>query len=163
MPWRRTLAIWALMMLVETAHGIARTLWLAPWVGDFRARQVAVVTGSALVLTIAWIFIGWLRPGSRGACLGIGAVWVALTLAFELGLGRLLGSPWSRLLADYNVARGGLMPLGLVAMAVAPVVAAGLRHHPSGSHDDGKFSTSITYSASGRRIQRAKIQGSTTE
>ena len=43
MRWLRAIAVWVLLMSAEVVHGVARTLFLAPAVGDFRARQLAVV------------------------------------------------------------------------------------------------------------------------
>ena len=63
----RGVAVWLIIMAVEMVHGIARTLWLAPIVGDFRARQVAVFTGSALILAVAVLFIRWMKPVGPGA------------------------------------------------------------------------------------------------
>ena len=47
------LVVWVCIIFVEVLHGIARTLILAPVIGDFRARQVAVFTGSFLVVLVA--------------------------------------------------------------------------------------------------------------
>jgi len=48
-----------------------------------------------------------------------------LTLVLEIGLGRLVfGFPWERILSDYDLPRGGLMPLGLLVMALAPLLVA---------------------------------------
>ena len=57
----------------------------------------------------------------------VGAVWVVLTLGFEYTLGRLLGLPTERMLADYDVARGGFMLFGLAFMLVALALAARVR------------------------------------
>jgi hypothetical protein len=51
-------------MAAEIVHGIARTLWLAPVVGDFRARQIAVFSGSLLILLIVSVTIR-LAPEAR--------------------------------------------------------------------------------------------------
>jgi hypothetical protein len=55
---------------VEVLHGIARTMSLTPVVGDFRARQIAMFTGSFLIVLVATSFIGWLRPANsrEAAC-----------------------------------------------------------------------------------------------
>ena len=45
---------------------------------------------------------------------------MALTLAFEVLIGRALGVAWDRMLEDYDLVHGGLMPLGLLAMALTP-------------------------------------------
>ena len=52
MRWLRAIAVWVLLMSAEIVHGVARTRFLAPAVGDFRARQLAVVSGSLLMLAI---------------------------------------------------------------------------------------------------------------
>ena len=133
MIWLRALAIWLLIIFAESLHGIARQLWLAPRVGDFRARQLAVFTGCLIIFTIAWLTIRWLgarRPGQRlGAkqLLGIGLLWAVLTVGFEIGLGRLLGLSWERIGSDYDLAHGGLMGVGLLFLAAAPWLAARAR------------------------------------
>lgn len=127
MPWLRALAVWLVIIVVESVHGTLRQLLLVPALGDFRARQVSVLTGSLLIFLVAWLFIRWLGATSRRALLGIGLLWVALTVVFEVALGRLLGFEWSRLLEDYDLPHGGLMGLGLVAMFLTPLLAARLR------------------------------------
>lgn len=124
----RAFAAWLLMMCLEAAHGTLRTLLLAPRLGDFRARQVTVFTGALLVLGVAWLLVRWIGARERRTLLLIGAAWVAMTLAFEVALGRLvLGYDWGRIASDYDLQRGGLLPIGLLAMALAPLAAARLR------------------------------------
>jgi hypothetical protein len=121
----RALALWLAIIALETLHGIARVALLEPLVGDFRARQLAVLTGSLLILTVAWFGVRWLRPASTRQALAVGALWVALTVAFELALGRLVMElPWERLAQDYDLSRGGLLGLGLMVMLLAPSFAA---------------------------------------
>ncbi len=114
-------------MLLETAHGIVRNLFIAPVIGDLRARQAGVIVGSALAFVVAWLTSNWLGAGSRRALLLVGALWVALTLAFEIVLGRAMGASWDRISADYDPLRGGFMILGLAFMFVSPLLAAKLR------------------------------------
>lgn len=127
MPWLRALAVWLVIIVVESVHGTLRQLLLVPVMGDFRARQVSVATGSLLIFVVAWLFIRWMGASSRRALLGVGLLWVLLTVAFEITLGRLLGFEWSRLLEDYDLPHGGLMGLGLLAMLLTPLLAARLR------------------------------------
>jgi hypothetical protein len=124
----RGVAVWTVIMAVEVVHGIARTLLLAPLVGDFRARQIAVFTGSALILAVAAVFIRWMKPTGLGSALAIGTVWLALTLVFEVVFGRfVVQATWSRIVSDYDLARGGLLPIGLLIEAFAPAIAARFR------------------------------------
>ena len=124
----RGVVVWCGIIIVEVFHGIARTVFLAPLVGDFRARQIAVFTGSILILIVAAAFVGWIRPARVGEAVAVGIVWLVLTLAFEIAFGRyVVGAPWSRIAADYDLLRGGLLPIGLVVLTLAPLIAARVR------------------------------------
>jgi hypothetical protein len=135
----RAAGIWLLIIAAEMVHGFARTRWLTPALGDFRARQVAVFSGSLIVLMIAIATVRWTRTTRTRALLGIGGLWVTLTTAFEVAVGRFLGFSWERLLSDYNLMQGGLLPIGLAVMCVAPLIAARLRalHSDRAEHADG--------------------------
>jgi len=64
--------------------------------------------------------------------LAVGLVWVVLTVGVELLLGCwVLDHSWERILSDYDLRRGGLLPVGLAALALSPFIAAGLRRVPS--------------------------------
>jgi hypothetical protein len=116
-----------LIILVETLHGMAREIFIAPALGDLRARQVGVLSGCVLIFSIAWLTARWMGARSRRAQLLVGGYWVALTLAFEFALGRALGASWERILEDYNPARGGFMMPGMAFLFLAPMLAARLR------------------------------------
>ncbi len=115
----RAFLIWLLIMASESVHGALRRLLLSPEL-DFALRQISVGLGVIIIFVITWLFMSWLRVGTARAALVIGACWVLLTLALELALGRLTGLSWSRILADYDLMRGGVMPLGLLAMGLTP-------------------------------------------
>jgi hypothetical protein len=59
--------------------------------------------------------------------LAVGAIWVVLTVLFEITLGRLMNLSWQRILSDYDLANGGLMGFGLLFMLFAPLIAAKIR------------------------------------
>jgi hypothetical protein len=138
----RASAVWLVLVIVESVHGVLRTLLLAPIVGDFKARQISVFTGSLLILTVAYLFVRWIRAGTTGRLLAVGLVWLALTVLFEVALGRLvMGYSWDRLTSDYDLARGGLMPFGLVILTLSPLVAVksrGLEKSIRASRVEGK-------------------------
>jgi hypothetical protein len=127
MIFLKGIIVWLVIMLAETLHGTARILWLAPYVGDLQARQISFFTGVILILAIAILFIPWLHA-SNSQLLSVGLLWAILTLAFEIGLGRLiLGYSWERILEDYNLLQGGLMSLGMVFLVFSPLITAKLR------------------------------------
>ncbi len=124
----RGFVVWLIIVFAESLHGAARRLVLEPYVGEFRASQIAVFTGSTMILTIAWATVRWLRAGGMFQLLGVGLLWLALTLGFEFLLGRLvLGYSWERIGAEYDLPNGGLMPIGLLVLTVSPMAAARLR------------------------------------
>lgn len=120
----RALIIWLCIIALETLHGITRTLTLQKWVGDFRARQIAVFTGYALIQILVNATSAFLHATSTRECVLVGAVWVIWTVMFEIGLGRLvIKASWARILSDYDLRNGGLMPIGLVLLACSPYFA----------------------------------------
>jgi hypothetical protein len=124
----RALIVWLFIVIAEFAHGVARGLLLEPQVGDFRARQIAVSTGSAIILAITLLFIRWI--GARGVrqLLWIGLLWLALMAGFEIAVGRFVfGYSWERLGSDYNLLEGGLLPIGMLVLALSPLIAAKIR------------------------------------
>ena len=125
--WARALVVVLIIAGAETLHGIARTIFLTPRLGDLRARQFGVLTGSLLILAIATTAIRWLGPRTARQQLAVGALWVVCMLAFELGLGRALGASWSRLAADYDPAQGGFMLIGMTVVLLAPTIACRIR------------------------------------
>lgn len=115
----RALLVWLLIVAAESLHGALRRMLFDPDV-EFVVRQVSVLTGAVIIFAITWASIRWLRIKSAAGALGVGVLWVALTLAFEILVGRALGLTWARIASDYDLLHGGLMPLGLLAMALTP-------------------------------------------
>ena len=53
----------------------------------------------------------------------VGGIWLALTVLFELGFGRLVAKcSWRQLGAEYDLARGRLWPAVLAWLAVGPAL-----------------------------------------
>ncbi|MBN2223491.1 MAG: hypothetical protein JW765_02320 [Deltaproteobacteria bacterium] len=124
----RAFIVWLVLMWVEVVHGTLRTIILAPRVGDFCARQIAVFTGSLLILVISFFMIGWVAVVRTRSLIMVGLLWLVLTVTFELGLGLLVfGYSWERMASDYNIVRGGLMPIGLAVLFFSPLIASRLR------------------------------------
>jgi hypothetical protein len=125
---KRSITVWLVIIFAETLHGIARGAILVPYVGDFRAWQIGVFTGSAIFFVIAFASVRWIRATHTSQLFGIGVLWLVLTLVFEVSFGRfVLGYSWKRVASDYNLAEGGLLPLGLAALTVSPYVAGKVR------------------------------------
>ena len=124
----RALVVWVLMLVVASVNGAVREAVLIPGMGDGTGRAVSTLSLSGLVLLLTYLTIQWIHPRSSRETWVIGALWVALTLAFEFLAGHFLfGTAWSQLLEDYNVFRGRIWILVLITIALAPFVCARMR------------------------------------
>ena len=109
-------------------HGILRVRLLNRQVGDRRARQIGVFTGSGTIFVIAWFLVPRLGASSIGELLGVGFLWLALMLAFEVAFGRLVfRASWPQLASDFDFRKGGLMSIGMAALLFAPLLVGKLR------------------------------------
>ncbi len=123
----RAVAVWFILIAAESLHGTLRELLLKPYVGDFRARQIALFTGVLIILGVAYAFIRWIRAESTRALLLVGLLWVTLTLAFEFSLGLfVLGYSWVRMMEDYDITRGGFLSFGMIVLWLSPLIATKL-------------------------------------
>lgn len=119
--------VWLIIIGAETLHGVIRNAFLAPLIGDTEARRISVLTGTLMIFAITFIFVRWLKGGRAGHFLAVGVMWIAMTFAFEVLLGRLvLGLSWERILADYDLSQGNFLAVGFVVMLFAPVALAKL-------------------------------------
>jgi len=122
----RAILAWALIIAAESVHGALRRLLLDPDT-TFALRQVSVGVAVLIVFAVTWTSSRWMAVQGTGALLGIGLLWVVLTLAFEFGLGHAIGMSTRQIAEGYDLSRGNIMPLGLLATALAPWIVARLR------------------------------------
>ncbi len=127
MRFGRAVAGWFLLVVMESIHGTIRQLFVAPRIGDLEARQWGVLIGSGIVFAVAYVTVDWIGARTRRQQLGLGALWVAMIVVFEVALGRSLGYSWDRIVEDYDLTRGGFMGFGLLFLLLSPALAAGLR------------------------------------
>jgi hypothetical protein len=112
---------WLLLFVVMFANGAIRVVILQPQLGEDRARQVASLSGVALVLIVSWLFARYAPEARSSHLLWVGVAWLVSTVAFEFGFGHFVsGQSWSALLADYNIMRGRLWSLILVSVCLGP-------------------------------------------
>lgn len=68
-----------------------------------------------------------MRASGARVLLGIGLLWLALTVGFEIAFGRLVMRSSRRTIGrDYDPRRGDPLPIGLAALTVSPLLAAKL-------------------------------------
>jgi hypothetical protein len=119
----KALLVWLVIALAEVLHGMLRVRLLNRRVGDRTARQIAVFTGSGIILFIAWLTVPWMGVKSTADCLGVGLLWLVLMLAFEIAFGRwVFRASWKRLAADFDFRQGGLLAIGMLVLFLAPLL-----------------------------------------
>lgn len=125
--WKYILA-WFPMVILAIGNGIARASVYEKHLGELRAHQLSTVSGVVLLGAFMWFVVRRWPPASGRQALGIGLLWLGMTVGFEFLFGHfVVGHPWERLLADYNLFAGRLWVLVLVWVAVAPCLFHRLR------------------------------------
>jgi hypothetical protein len=127
---RRWLAAWGGGAVIGVANGVLREATFGRVLGP---RAAHAASGATAIAAFAGYFSllqrRWPIPTMRTA-LGIGAAWLAMTVAFEFGFGRAVAKQsWEELLADYNLAEGHTWPLVLAWIALGPAVVKKVQAH----------------------------------
>jgi hypothetical protein len=124
----RSLLIWSAIVPIAILNGAVRDLLIAPTVGAPVAHVISTLLLCLAILVLTWLTIEWIRPPGARAAARIGLGWLLLTLAFEFIAGHFVfGTPWNRLVADYNLTQGRVWILVPVTTAIAPWLAARAR------------------------------------
>jgi hypothetical protein len=123
----RSLAAWLVIVLFESTNGTIREMLLVPRWGETTARQISFGSAMVLIFVISLLMIRWINAHNAGTLMLIGLFWIALTLIFEVIIGRLMGMSWYKILSDYDPLQGGLMAYGLVYLGCMPLITARLR------------------------------------
>jgi hypothetical protein len=128
----RAFDTWLVILLVAFVNGGIREALIIPRIGDATGHVISTIMLCAAILVVCWLLIGWIDPATARDSWRIGAMWLALTLAFEFLAGHyLFGTPWRGLLADYDILRGRVWVLVLVTTALAPWLFAPKRGRQS--------------------------------
>ena len=113
-----------MLLVFAVLNGVLRETVIAPWMDDEAAHAVSTVILCVAVFAVALLTMRWIGPNGRRDAVLVGAVWLVLTIAFEVFAGHFLfGASWETLLGDYNILRGRIWMLVLVTNLLAPVWA----------------------------------------
>lgn len=123
----RALAVWAPMVPLAILNGAVRVYCITPAIGERWGHVVSSITLGVIIFLLAWFCMrNTIASATHG--LLIGGIWVGCTVLFEFGFGHfVMGHPWEKLLADYNVFRGRVWSLVLLSEFVSPLLAFRLR------------------------------------
>ncbi len=122
------MAAWLGLAVLAILNGTVREKGYGRRMPELAAHQLSTAFGIVLFGVYTWVLTGVRPIETPGLALGIGAAWLAMTVAFEVVMGRfVMGHPWRRLLADYHLHRGRVWVLLLVWIAVSPYLFQRLR------------------------------------
>jgi hypothetical protein len=113
---------WLALPLAAVANGAARDATYGRRMGRTASHSLAVAPLAAFIFVWAALLQRRWPLTGRGSALRVGLSWLALTLAFESGMGAARKVPVREVLAEYDVRRGRLWPLVPLTVAFAPLL-----------------------------------------
>ncbi len=124
--------VWLVLTVLAVLNGTLRNYTYARALGEYAGHVLSSLIFVAVVFAVTYAFLRLARVDyGTGDLLAVGGIWLALTVAFEFLFGHyVVGHPWSRLLADYNIVKGRAWTLVLLAVFLAPLVAGNLVRRP---------------------------------
>ena len=119
----RYFVAWFPIIILAFGNAKVREAVYKRYVGELAAHQISTLTLGILVGIYVWVLSRHLKLQSSGQAVGVGLMWLVMTVIFETGLGRyVLGNPWSQVLRDYNISEGRVWPLFILWLTVSPYV-----------------------------------------
>jgi hypothetical protein len=124
----QALAVWASFLGFAVINGLFRQTVLEPHIGTEPAHFLSTTTLAGFVFFVTLLFVG-LRSEvpAQTELLAIGMLWAVLTALLELGMGLARGVAAAELFRDYDISRGRLFGLLILAELLSPPVAGWLR------------------------------------
>jgi len=105
-------------------NGVIRNKFYAPKIGEYPAHVISTIIAICFVVVGTYLLLRFMRIDySNIDLLLIGGFWVILTVLFEFVFGHyVVGNPWEKLLADYNILKGRLWSLFLLTELISPIL-----------------------------------------
>jgi hypothetical protein len=120
MYWKYFVAWFGIVVLGLLNATVHQTVY-AKYVSELAGHQISTLTFAVLVGLYAWTLSGFWKLTSPGEAIGVGLMWMVLTIIFEFGLGHyVVGDSWGKLLGDYNLLAGRVWGLFILWVGLAP-------------------------------------------
>lgn len=113
---------WTGLAVAMIINGISRGIY-QPLVGELTAHQISTLSGITLVYLVTMLMNRKWKIQDAKTAQSIGVMWLIMTILFEFGFGHyIIGHPWDRLFADYNILQGRIWSLFLIGLAAIPSI-----------------------------------------
>ncbi|NTW60621.1 MAG: hypothetical protein HGA43_15820 [Nitrospirae bacterium] len=117
--------LFLLVAASEMLNGIARTVFLNKRVGVQNAKRISLLPALALCLLICYYYVPFLRIRTDGGLLVLGISLSLFMGLFDIVVARfIVKARWDAILDDFDIRKGKLLGLGMVAMAFCPLLAS---------------------------------------
>ena len=116
--------VWVIFGILAIINGNIRKKFYAAKVGEYPGHVISTIIAICFVVVGTYLFLRFMKIDYNSiALLLIGGFWVILTVLFEFVFGHyVLGNPWQKLLADYNILKGRLWSLFLLTELISPLL-----------------------------------------
>jgi len=123
----QAVAFWFILAVIGVLNGIFRGLVIQQYVDEYAAHVLSTLATGLPAFAIAmFLYFRTTRNHTARELAVIGGLWMTMTVAFEFGFGHyIMGHPWSRLLADYNLFNGRLWILVPALLLLGPFIFGG--------------------------------------
>ena len=120
----KAFGIWVALAISAIIVAIFRNGVLLPLLGEQSAHQIGTLIFLIVQFLIIYLFIKRINLKENRSALFIGIFWLILTIIFEFLFGHyVMGHPWERLFADYNILKGRLWSFVLLNDLLAPIIS----------------------------------------
>jgi len=109
-------------------NGLLREKVLVPSIGGELALPASGIILSALVFSIAFVFVPFIGAIEARTYVLVGFWWVVLTLAFEFLFGHfVMGKSWQEIVQVFNIKKGDVFIVVLIVTAISPWLVTKIR------------------------------------
>ena len=124
----KVIGIWFVIVVAAILNGVFREKILVPTIGANMAFPLSGILLAVLVFLITLMFVTFIGSSESKTYIGVGVLWVMLTLSFEFMFGYfVIGKSWQEILNIFNIMNGDLFIVVLFTSAISPWATAKLR------------------------------------
>jgi hypothetical protein len=123
----KAFGIWLVLAMSAIIVAVFRNGVLLTSLGEQTAHQLGTIIFLIVQFLIIYLFIKQNNLKETRTVVSIGIFWLILTVVFEFLFGHyVIGHPWEKLFADYNLVKGRLWLLVLLNDLIAPIISSKL-------------------------------------
>ena len=123
----KSLGIWVVLAISAIIVATFRNEVLLQPLGERTAHQIGTLLFLTVQFLIIYFFIKRVKLTEIRTAVLVGIFWLTLTIIFEFLFGHyVVGQPWEKLFADYNISKGRIWVLVLINNVVAPLLSSKL-------------------------------------